>query len=116
MLLLKSFLFCGIVCAIAQVILDSTKLTPGHVTSMFVVAGAFLDTFSLYDKIIVWAGGGAMLPITSFGHSLIHGALAKTEVYGFMGVFMGMFDLTASGITCAILFSFLFSLFFKPKH
>ncbi len=116
MLLFNSFLFCGIVCAIAQIILDNTNWSPGHVTSLFVVLGAALDTFSLYDKIIVWAGGGALLPITSFGHSLIHGALAKTEVYGFMGIFMGMFDLTASGITCAIIFSFIFSLFFKPKH
>ena len=116
MLLLKSFLFCGIVCAIAQLILDFTNWTPGHVTSLFVVIGAGLDTFSIYDKIITFVGGGALLPITSFGHSLIHGALAKTETYGFMGVFMGMFDLTASGITCAILFSFLFSLVFKPKH
>lgn len=116
MLLIKSFLFCGILCMIAQIILDKTNWTPGHVTSLFVVIGAGLDTFSIYDRIIEMVGGGALLPITSFGHSLIHGALAKTDTYGFMGVFMGMFDLTASGITAAIIFSFFFSLFFKPKH
>ena len=116
MLLLKSFLFCGILCMIAQIILDKTNWTPGHVTSLFVVIGAGLDTFSIYDRIIEMVGGGALLPITSFGHSLIHGALAKTDTYGFMGIFMGMFDLTASGITAAIIFSFFFSLFFKPKH
>ena len=49
MLYLNSFLFCGAVCLIAQLILDNTKLTPGHITSMFVVIGAFLDTFSIYD-------------------------------------------------------------------
>ena len=116
MLLIKSFLFCGIVCMLAQIILDLTDWSPGHVTSLLVVIGAGLDTFSIYDKIIEMVGGGALLPITSFGHSLIHGALAKTDTYGFMGIFMGMFDLTASGITAAIIFSFFFSLFFKPKH
>lgn len=116
MLLIKSFLFCGIVCFIAQVILDSTNWSPGHVTSLFVVVGALLDIFSIYDKIIEMVGGGALLPITSFGHSLAHGALAKTDIYGFMGVFMGMFDLTSSGIICAIIFSFVFTFIFKPKH
>ena len=71
MIYVNAFLFCGIVCVIGQLILDNTKLTPGHITSMFVVLGALLDTFSLYDKIILWAGGGAMVPIPSFGHLLI---------------------------------------------
>ncbi|MCI6107159.1 MAG: stage V sporulation protein AE [Candidatus Faecimonas sp.] len=116
MLILKSFLFCGIVCMIAQIILDNTKLSPGHITSIFVVLGAFLDSFSFYDKIIKSVGGGALLPITSFGHSLIHGALAKANEYGIIGILMGMFDLTATGITAAIIFAFVFSLIFKPKN
>lgn len=116
MLLINSFLFCGAVCLIAQIILDNTKLTPGHITSLFVVLGAFLDSFSFYDKIIKVVGGGALLPITSFGHSLIHGALAKANVYGIMGIMMGMFDLTAVGITAAIIFAFIFTLIFKPKN
>ena len=116
MIYLYSFLFCGIVCLLGELVLDNTKLTPGHITSLFVIIGAGLDAFSIYDKLITFVGGGALLPITSFGHSLIHGALAKTEVYGFMGLFMGMFDLTASGITAAILFSFILSLIFKPRH
>ncbi len=116
MIYILSFLFCGTVCLIAQVILDNTKLTPGHITSIFVVVGAFLDTFGIYDMFIKYCGGGALLPITSFGHSLIHGALSKTPSTGFIGLLMGMFDLTASGITAAIVFSFVFSLFFKPKN
>lgn len=115
MLLLYSFLFCGFVCMIAQIILDNTKLTPGHITSIFVVIGAALDSFSIYDLIIKHVGGGALLPITSFGHSLIHGALAATNSNGFIGLLMGMFDLTATGITAAIIFSFIFTLIFKPK-
>lgn len=116
MLLINSFLFCGLICMIAQIILDNTKLTPGHITSSFVVLGAFLDTFSLYDKIIKVVGGGALLPITSFGHSLIHGALAKANEYGILGILMGMFDLTATGITAAIIFSFIFTVLFKSKN
>ena len=82
---------------------------------MFVVIGAFLDTFSIYDWLIKTVGPGAMVPITSFGHSLIHGALAKAEEIGLPGIFLGMFDLTAAGIISAIFFSFIFLLIFNPK-
>ena len=116
MLLFNSFLFCGFVCMMSQIILDNSKLTPGHITSILVVLGAFLDSFSIYDEIIKVVGGGALLPITSFGHSLIHGALAKAESMGMIGILMGMFDLTATGISAAIIFSFLFTLIFKPKN
>ena len=115
MIYLNSFLFCGIVCVLGQLILDNTKLTPGHITSIFVVAGSFLDIFNIYDKIILWAGGGAMVPITSFGHLLTHGAMVSANDGGIMGLMTGMFNLTASGITAAIVFSFIFSLIFKPK-
>lgn len=116
MLYINSFLFCGFVCLVGQLILDNTKLTAGHITAMFVVIGAALDTFSIYDEIIKYVGGGALVPITSFGHSLIHGALGKAADFGFIGIFTGMFDLTAAGITSAIIFTFLLSLFFKAKN
>lgn len=112
---LNSFLFAGFVCLIGQIILDNTKLTAGHITSMFVVIGALLDTFSIYDEIIKYVGGGALVPITSFGHSLIHGALSKANDFGVIGLIMGMFDLTAAGITSAIIFTFVFTLIFNPK-
>lgn len=111
-----SFLFTGILCMIAQIILDNTKLSAGHITSLFVVIGAFLDSFSIYDKIINFVGGGALVPITSFGHLLIHGALERTNESGVTGILMGMFDLTATGITSAIIFSFVFALIFKPRN
>ena len=115
MIYINSFIFCGLVCLIAQLILDNTKLTPGHITTIFVVIGSFLDVFGIYDKIILWAGGGANVPITSFGHLLIHGAMVSSIEAGYMGLMSGMFNLTASGITAAIVFSFIFSLIFKPK-
>lgn len=115
MRLIYSFLFCGFICFIGQIILDNTKLTPGHITSLFVVIGAFLDVFGIYDSIIKTVGGGACLPITSFGHSLVHGALLNASKNGFIGLFMGMFDMTATGIVAVIVFSFFFTLIFKPK-
>ena len=115
MIYFYAFLFCGFTCLVSQLILDNTKLTPGHVTSLFVVIGAFLDIFSIYDKIVLWAGGGALVPITSFGHLLIHGALEKAADFGFFGLAMGMFDLTSSGIISAIVLSFFLALIFKPK-
>lgn len=111
-----SFIFCGILCLIAQAILDNTKLSVGHITSIFVVAGAFLDIFDIYDKIITLVGGGALVPITSFGHSLIHAALERAQESGFLGLAMGMFDMTGTGITSAIVFSFIFALFARPKN
>lgn len=115
MIYVYSFIFCGLICLIGQIILDNTKLSAGHITFIFVVVGAFLDSFSLYDKIISVVGGGALVPITSFGHSLIHGALEKAQDFGVIGLLMGMFDLTASGITSAIIFTFIFSLFFQAR-
>ena len=115
MIFVYSFLFCGIVCLIGQIILDNTKFTPGHVTSLFVVVGAFLDSFGLYDKFIKWFGAGALVPITSFGHSLIHGALDKAHDSGILGLLGGMFSITSTGIVAAIVFAFILTLFFKAR-
>ena len=109
MIYFNSFIFAGLVCAIAQFILSKTKLTPGHVTVIFVCLGAFLDIFNIYDKLILWAGGGALVPITSFGHMLTHGEIAGYETEGFMGILGGTFNLTA------IVVSFFLALIFKPK-
>ena len=112
---IMAFLFSGLVCFLAQMIYDNSKLTPGHITSLFVVLGSFLDLFHIYDKLVEIFHAGALIPITSFGHSLVHGAMAATEEYGIFGIAMGMFDLTAAGITAAILFGFLVAIIFKPK-
>ena len=116
MIYLYSFLFCGIICLIGQLILEFTKLTPGHVTSMLVVTGAFLDIFGIYDMFISKFGAGALVPITSFGHSLIHGALNSALDDGILGLGIGMFNLTSAGIIAAIVFAFFLSLLFKPQN
>ncbi|MCI8541531.1 MAG: stage V sporulation protein AE [Erysipelotrichaceae bacterium] len=115
MIIFNAFVVCGSICLLGQLVYDHTKLTAGHITSTFVVLGAALDTFGLYDRLLEFAGAGASLPITSFGHSLIHGALAKAQEQGIIGILLGMFDLTAAGITSAILFAFLVAVIFKPK-
>lgn len=115
MIYINAFIFCAVVCMIGQLILDNTKLTPGHITTIFVIIGSFLDSFNIYDKFVLWAGGGALVPITSFGHLLIHGTMDTVNKFGPLGLFMGMFDLTSSGIVSVIIFSFFFSLIFKAR-
>ena len=112
---LLSFLVCGSICLIGQIIYDNTKLTPGHITSLFVVTGAVLDTFGIYDKLLDISKVGASLPITSFGHSLMHAASETMYKEGILGVAAGLFNMTAVGITSAILFAFLVAISFKPK-
>ena len=116
MIYLYAFLFCGIVCMISQLILDNTKLTPGHVTSLFVIIGAFLDIFGIYDKFVLYCGAGAIIPITSFGHLLIHGAMDTAGEMGPLGLAFGIFDLTSAGISIALVIAFTLCLIFKPKH
>ena len=116
MMYVYSFLFCGFICFVAQLILDNTKLTPGHVTSLFVIIGAFLDAFGIYDRIVLYAGGGALIPITSFGHLLVHGAMDVANDLGIIGLSYGIFDLTSAGISIAIVMAFILSLIFNPKH
>lgn len=111
-----AFLFCGFVCMISQIILDNTKFTPGHITSLFVVLGAMLDLSGIYDKIVLYCGAGAIIPITSFGHLLIHGAMDMASKNGFIGLALGIFDLTSAGISIAVVAAFFLALVFKPKH
>jgi len=115
MIFLYAFLVGGAICVVGQLLLDVFKLTPAHVVVSFVVLGAFLDSFGLYDKLITFAGAGATVPITSFGHSLLHGAMSEANQHGYLGLVMGIFKLTAAGISSAILFGFLVALIFKPK-
>ncbi len=110
-----AFLFCGLLCLISQLILDNTKLSPGHVTSLFVVVGAFLDLFGIYDKIVLYAGAGALIPITSFGHLLIHGAMDAASEEGVIGLGLGIFNLTSAGISSAVIMAFLLAVLFRPR-
>ena len=115
MTIIYSFIFCGLVCLIGQIILDNSKLTPGHVTSILVVVGAFVSMFGLYDKIIDVVGAGASVPITSFGNTLFNSAYVGFKADGFMGIFSNIICDVSLGISSAIIFSFLFSIFSKVR-
>ncbi|UOQ85415.1 stage V sporulation protein AE [Gracilibacillus salinarum] len=115
MVFLWAFLVGGLICVIGQLLFDVAKLTPGHTLSILVVAGAILDGFGLYESLIDFAGAGATVPITSFGNSLVHGALAEAEKHGIIGVVTGMFEVTSAGISSAIIFGMIGAIFFKAK-
>ncbi|MBL4952422.1 stage V sporulation protein AE [Neobacillus sp. OS1-32] len=110
-----AFIVGGLICVIGQLLFDVAKLTPGHTLSLLVVVGAVLDGFGLYEPLMDFAGAGATIPITSFGNSLVHGALQDANKHGIIGVLTGMFQVTSSGISAAIVFGFLGALLFKPK-
>jgi stage V sporulation protein AE len=110
-----AFVVGGLICVIGQLLMDVGRLTPAHVMSTLVVAGVFLDFIGVYDKFIEFAGAGATVPITSFGHALYHGAIAEAEKHGIIGVITGIFEVPSAGISSAIAFGFMAALFFKPK-
>jgi stage V sporulation protein AE len=110
-----AFLIGGVICVIGQIMLDVFNLTPAHTTSLLVSAGAILGGLGLYEPLIEFAGAGASVPITSFGNALVKGALAEANRDGIVGVLTGIFEVTSGGISCAIIFSFMASLIFKPK-
>lgn len=83
--------------------------------TLLVVLGAIVDGVGLYDPFIKFAGAGASVPITSFGNSLVHGALQELKSNGWIGVITGIFEVTSAGISAAIIFSFLAAAFVKPK-
>lgn len=112
---LWAFIIGGLICVIGQIMMDAIKLTPAHTMSTLVVAGAVADAFGLYDPLVKFAGAGATVPITSFGNSLVHGALTELERDGWIGVVTGIFEITSAGISSAIIFSFIAALIVRPK-
>lgn len=110
-----AFLVAGLFCAIAEIILDNTKLTPGHITSLFTVLGAVLAFFGIYEKLIELAGGGAATIISNFGYLLYKGAYEGYQAMGMLGIFTGMLTKGGAAIVGAIIFSAFFTLFFNPK-
>lgn len=115
MIFFWAFVIGGLICVIGQIMFDVFKLTPAHTLTTLVVAGAILDGLGLYEPLIDFAGAGATVPITSFGNSLVHGAMAEAEKHGIIGVITGMFEVTSSGISAAIIFGVIGALIFKAK-
>ena len=105
MIYLKAFTLAGVFCALGQIILDNTKLTPGHVTSLFTVVGAILSFFGIYDKLITWGGAGATVLISNFGHALYTSGLMGLEKYGLLGIFFTLLNKASAAIVSPIVFS-----------
>lgn len=115
MIYLNAFIVVGIISMIGQIILDNTNLTPGHITSMFVIVGALLSFLGIYDMIRDYSFIGSSIPITSFGNALYQAALEGFKQDGFIGMFNNILSTTSAGISGAIFFGFIFSLFFKAR-
>ena len=97
-----SFLFCGFVCAIAQLIYDKTKFSPGHITSLFVLIGILLEAFGVYSILIENLPGGASLPILNFGYLLASSVRKGIIEYGFIGIFKNMFVPVSGSLSVVI--------------
>lgn len=112
---LYAFLFCGVVSGIGQIIYEYTKLTPGHITSIFVVIGVLLESFQIYDYCLDYFHLGAMMPITNFGHSLAHAAIEGGNKEGILGIFKGLLTSSSAVLTLIIVLGVIVAIFFKPK-
>lgn len=112
---LLAFIVGGIICIIGQILMDVCKLTPAHTMCTLVVIGAILGGLGIYDKLVKIAGAGASIPISSFGNSLVKGAITEAKRDGVIGVITGIFEITGAGISTAIIFGFIASFIFKPK-
>ncbi len=112
----NAFWVGGLICAIAQVLIDKTKMTPARILVSFVVAGVILGGLGLYDKLIEIGGAGATVPIIGFGNTLAKGVIKGISEKGFLGVFTGGTAAAAGGIAASIFFGFIISLIFSPKQ
>ena len=113
--ILKAFIVGGIICAIGQLLIDYTKLTPARILTGYVVTGVILSAIGIYKPIVEFAGAGATVPLTGFGHLLADGIRKSVSEDGFIGVFTGGLTSAAGGITAAILFGLIAAVIFKQK-
>lgn len=112
---LWAFLVGGLFCAVGQVLIDYTKLTPARILTAYVVAGVFLSAVKLYKPIVEFAGAGASVPLTGFGHLLAQGVEKAIAQRGFIGIFTGGITSASAGITVAIVSGLLAAVIFKQK-
>lgn len=112
---INAFWVGGLICALAQILLDRTKMMPGRVMVLLVCSGAVLGALGIYEPFQKFAGAGASVPLLGFGNVLWKGVKEAVDTEGFLGLFMGGFKASAVGISAALLFGYLVSLICKPK-
>jgi stage V sporulation protein AE len=113
---LRAFLCGGILCAIGQILIDKTKLTPARILTGYVVVGVLLSALGLYQPLVDWGGAGATVPLTGFGHALAKGVKTAVAEQGWLGILTGGISATAGGISAAVVFAVLMALLFKPGN
>ena len=114
--LAKAFLVGGMLCAVGQILIDKTKLTPARILVIYVVAGVVLSAIGLYAPLVEWAGAGASVPIIGFGHVMAEGVREAVDERGVLGIFSGAFRAGAAGIGAVVLFGYVIAVLFKPKE
>ena len=112
---LKAFIVGGILCAIGQILIDKTKLTPARILVSYVVIGVLLGAVGFYEKLVEFAGAGATVPLTGFGNNLAKGVREAVDQDGFIGIFTGGLKAAAGGVTAAIVAGLIASFVFKAK-
>ena len=112
---LKCFLIGGLLCAIGQILIDKTALTPARILTSYVVAGVLLGALGLYEPLVRFAGAGAAVPLTGFGNTLAKGMRRAVAEKGALGIFTGGFTAASAGICAAIVFGFLAALLFRSR-
>ena len=109
------FVIGGILCMIAQIIMDATKLVSGQILVMYIVAGVVLTALGLYEPIVELGKCGATVPLTGFGYSLVNGTIKAIQQDGFIGIFTGGLTATSAGIAAAMVFGFFFAYIGRAK-
>ena len=112
---LKAFLVGGLLCAIGEFFVMKTAATPARILVGYIVAGVILSALGVYGYVAEFAGAGATVPLTGFGHALSQGVIHAVQEIGFMGAFTGGLTATSGGITAAVLFGTLVAMLFKPR-
>ncbi len=112
--LATAFAVGGVFCLAGQVLIDYTKLTPARILTSYVVAGVLLSAAGLYAPLVRFAGAGATVPLTGFGHALFEGVKDAVDEYGLIGALSGGLSATAAGIAAAVCAGIGMSLIFKP--
>ncbi len=113
---LKVFAVGGALCAIGQLLIDKTKLTPARILTVYVVSGLVLEAAGLYSPLVKWAGAGATVPLTGFGSTLARGVEKAVSEKGVLGAFTGGFTAAAAGICAAVFFGIIVALLFKSRE
>lgn len=111
----KAFFIGGLLCLAGQLLIDKTGMTPARILVCYVVGGVVLSAIGLYGPLAEFAGAGATVPLTGFGHTLAKGVKEAVDEKGFLGVLTGGLGATSGGITAAVVAGLLASLIFKAK-